>query len=475
MSPSQSYWNTFILLTALNLGMLLPINAQILPAYYGAYSRVKTSVAGTTIPNIVSNNLALHYDAGNSNSYAGTGTTWKDLKGTANTTLTNGASYATSYGGMITFDGSNDYASSGSVTLSYPTGFTVEVVAKYTSISGQQGLLSFNNEGGGKYINFYKGNGTGMRWEVNAGQSLYGTNNLTAGVWYHFTGVYDGTTAKLYRNGVLEASATLSSTTTTTANVVLGAFDNTGIYPFNGNIAIARFYTRPLSATEVLQNYNATKVRFTEIVSSGLMMNLAIAPPSSSGTAWADISGNGNHATVTGTTTYTSANSGGITTSTSSYIKTSYNLGTSFTISMACSLNPSSYWATVWANENWFDSKGYLAYLSSSTSLAVGSPTATASYSISGIGNVNIWDYVVNGTSLTIYKNGTSVYTGTFSAPSGGLSSSGLHFGARHMNDGSNYSDACPGTYYSMRVYNRALSSAEISTNFGVLRGTYGL
>jgi hypothetical protein len=128
---------------------------------------------------------------------------------------------------------------------------------------------------------------------------------------------------------------------------------------------------------------------------------------------------------------------------------------------MACSLNPSSYWATVWGNENWFASKGYLAYLSSSTSLAVGSPTSTALSSISGISNINIWDYVVSGTSLTIYKNGTSVYTGTFSAPSGGISATGLYFGARHMNNGSSFSDACPGTYYSMRVYNRALSSDE--------------
>ena len=171
-----------------------------------------------------------------------------------------------------------------------------------------------------------------------------------------------------------------------------------------------------------------------------------------------------------------STSGGGITTNTSSYIKTSYNLGTNFTLSMACSLNPSSYWATLWGNENWFASKGYLAYLFSSTNLAVGSPTyVDAFYSISGIGSINIWDYVVSGTSLTIYKNGTSVYSGTFSAPSGGISTTGLYFGARHMNDGNSFSDACPGTYYSMRVYNRSLSSAEITTNFGVLRNTYGL
>lgn len=476
MHPRQFHWLKVIVLVVLKSMYLSSLSAQILPTYAGVYSRVKTATTGTTIPNIVADNLALHYDAGNSNSYSGSGTTWKDLKGTANATLSNGPTYSTSYGGMMTFDGTNDVASTNSITLSYATGFTVEVLVKFNSVSGQQGIVTFNNVGAGKYINFYKGSGAGMRWEINAGQSILGTNNLTAGVWYHFTGVYDGTTAKLYRNGVLEASAAFSSTnTTTTAAFVMGAFDNTSTYPLNGNIAISRFYTKALTATEVSQNYNATKVRFTEIVSSGLMMNLAIAPPNGSSTAWADISGNGNHATVTGTTSYASANGGGIITNTTSYIKTSYNLGTNFTLSMACSLNPSGYWATVWGNENWYGSKGYLAYLGSSTSLTTGSPSGGATYSISGIGSVNIWDFVVSGTALTIYKNGTSVYSGTISAPSGGLSNTGLYFGSRHVNDGTGFSDTCPGTYYSMRVYNRALTSTEISSNFGVLRGSYGL
>ncbi len=478
MNPRQSYWTKFVVLVVIKFGLLGTTYAQIMPAYYAVYSRVKPITAGTTIPNIISDNLALHYDAANANSYPGSGTTWKDLKGTGNATLNNGPSYSTSYGGMIAFDGTNDFAATNSITLSYPPGFTVEIVAKFNSISGAQGLITFNNTGASKYINFYKGNGTGMRWEVGAGQSVTGTNNLTAGVWYHFTGVYDGTTARLYRNGVLEASANLTSTTTTTASVVMGAFDNTGTYPFNGNIAIARFYTRPLSASEVLQNYNSTKIRFAELVTSGLMANLAVAP--TTGNSWTDISGNGNHATLKGNPTYNSEYGGGITTSfpnydATSYIQTGYNLGSSFTISIASRLNPSSYWATLWGNESYNAGKGYFAYLPYGGSISIGSPSGTASYTAAGIGSLALWDFVVNGTALTIYKNGTSVYTGTFTAPSGGPGTTGLYFGARHLNDGSSYTDPCPGTYYSMRVYNRALNSAEITTNFGVLRGSYGL
>ena len=139
-------------------------------------------------------------------------------------------------------------------------------------------------------------------------------------------------------------------------------------------------------------------------------------------------------------------------------------------------MNPSTYWATIWGNESYSADKGYIAYLLSNTSLNFGSPNiGVASITMSGINTVHIWDFVVNGTNYTLYKDGVSISSGTFTAPSGGLSTTGLYFGARHTNAGTSFTDACPGTYYSMRVYNRALSSDEINTNFSVLRGNYGL
>jgi hypothetical protein len=144
-------------------------------------------------------------------------------------------------------------------------------------------------------------------------------------------------------------------------------------------------------------------------------------------------------------------------------------------VSIACSLNPTSFWATLWGNESWSASKGYIAYFGSTGTLNLGSPTGLASISVSGINTIHIWDFVVNGTSYILYRDGVSYSTGTFTAPSGGLSTTGLYFGARHANTGTSFTDACPGTYYSMRVYNRALSSSEINTNFTVLRANYAL
>jgi len=207
-------------------------------------------------PGIITNGLVLNLNAADKNSYPGSGTTWTDISGNGNSgTLTNGPTFNSENGGAIVFDGVNDYVVTNSVNLSY-TGYTMECAVKYNSISGDQGLFAYN--GGGKYINLWKGNASAMRWETNAGQAINGTNNLTTGIWYFFTGVYDGSTGYLYRNGILEVSGTMTSSTSQNSVFEIGIYAG---YT-NGNIALARFYTRALSPSEILQNYNATKSRF---------------------------------------------------------------------------------------------------------------------------------------------------------------------------------------------------------------------
>ena len=60
-------------------------------------------------PNIVTDNLKLFYDAANPKSYPGSGTTWYDLSGNDNHgTLLNGPSFSSDKGGCFTLDGTND-------------------------------------------------------------------------------------------------------------------------------------------------------------------------------------------------------------------------------------------------------------------------------------------------------------------------------------------------------------------------------
>ena len=69
-------------------------------------------------PSIVTDNLVLNLDAGDSNSYSGSGTTWTDLSGEGNhATLVNGPTYSSNDGGYLSFDGSNDHATLPAIDL----------------------------------------------------------------------------------------------------------------------------------------------------------------------------------------------------------------------------------------------------------------------------------------------------------------------------------------------------------------------
>lgn len=208
-------------------------------------------------PKVATSGLAFYLDAANLKSYARSGTSWNDMVGGVTSTLTNGPTYSNDAQGTFVFDGTNDYAGTGNVTLSYPTGYTVEVVVKYTSLTGAQGLFSFNDAANSKFINLYKAS-TQMRFETFSVQSILGSSTLSAGVWYHFAAVHNGTTAFLYMNGILDASGNLTTSTTTTAPIELGRYAG----QTNGSIPLARFYTRPLTANEILQNFESTRGRF---------------------------------------------------------------------------------------------------------------------------------------------------------------------------------------------------------------------
>jgi hypothetical protein len=81
-------------------------------------------------------------------------------------------------------------------------------------------------------------------------------NAHTYGSWYHFVGVYDGTTVYLYVNGVLEISAAFSgSLLQTTAPLCIGRY-GTADEPVNGLVDEVRLYNRALSATDVQTLYN---------------------------------------------------------------------------------------------------------------------------------------------------------------------------------------------------------------------------
>ena len=90
------------------------------------------------------------------------------------------------------------------------------------------------------------------------------TAGITNGQWHHIVGSWDGSTKRIYVDGVDKASVSKSGALTTTSNgAAIGSFGGTSSgYYFGGDIAIVKIYDKGLSATQVKQNYNSQKNRF---------------------------------------------------------------------------------------------------------------------------------------------------------------------------------------------------------------------
>ena len=78
--------------------------------------------------------------------------------------------------------------------------------------------------------------------------------------WIHIACTYDGTTQKLYFDGVLESSATTSQVVSTTVNAVIGSLSyGSKADSWKGLLDDIKVYSDALSATEVEKNYNSGK------------------------------------------------------------------------------------------------------------------------------------------------------------------------------------------------------------------------
>lgn len=187
-------------------------------------------------------------------------------------TVSNGAIYtnSTSSNGYWTFDGVDDYIGGASLTTTL-NGGSMEMWLYLNAKDRDQGFFTLNASGS-KYINFWMpgstANANKMRWEVigNAGNAftvLYSNTVFTTGVWYHVLGTFDGSNTVLYINGVSDISQsnmTNQPSGSYTATIDIGRYGAT--YPSSSRIAIARFYNVSLTATQVAQNFAASRQRF---------------------------------------------------------------------------------------------------------------------------------------------------------------------------------------------------------------------
>ena len=98
-----------------------------------------------------------------------------------------------------------------------------------------------------------------------AGSFVYGNTTLTTNTWYNLVSSRINGTVSMYINGILDGTPTINN-----GNITGVSLPRIGMIPnasqtgyFGGFISNLTVYKgKGLSASEVLQNYNATKFRF---------------------------------------------------------------------------------------------------------------------------------------------------------------------------------------------------------------------
>ena len=234
----------------------------------------------------IGNKLAL--DAGNKNSYPGTGSTWFDISGNNNNATF--ISAATFSNGSFNFNGISNYA----VVQSSPSlnviGFNVSFevwatnnlftennnyarfpIFKGPYNGGDQGFagnygfwIIAENPGSPEiqsklYLRF--GSNNGVAGEVN--RDMSGIYNFTPGVFNQFFITQDSNGFKFYINGSFVSAGTNADLLlgADASNLLIGKrSDNWGY--MDGKIAIINIWDKKLSDADILTNYNFYSSRF---------------------------------------------------------------------------------------------------------------------------------------------------------------------------------------------------------------------
>ena len=224
-------------------------------------------------PKIVTDGLVLALDAANTKSYPGSGTTWSDLSGNGNNgTLTNGPTFDSGNLGSISLDGVNDYVVKDNRVMPatlYPFSYSGWFKTSRTGVV--QSLITVLDRGVSNrfWTLLLQTNNTLIVERRNTTSYFTSLNNnaLPLNTWFHAHINFNNTTSvQGFVNGQQTVNSTIETAVTgpTTANdILLGLLRTSSpVYYLEGNITNVLLYNKILTASEVLQNYNATKGRF---------------------------------------------------------------------------------------------------------------------------------------------------------------------------------------------------------------------
>ena len=228
-------------------------------------------------PQVINTGLTMYLDAANKNSYKGSGTNWSDLTGNNyDATMYGSVPFSNDGGGSFDFatvTGAVSYAASLGFTFAsnmVPTtgNFTFSTWIKNPPTNvGQSGF--FSNAGGADGYRFGIGKDAVYfliaPTYTEAGVSFLSTLNSTS--WYNVTAVFargeSTPQIRTYLNGVFQSSVNFPVSQTAFTAYAPGIVRSQCCMPlFTGKLSQFSVYSKTLTTTEILQNFNVIRNRF---------------------------------------------------------------------------------------------------------------------------------------------------------------------------------------------------------------------
>ena len=457
--------------------------------------------------NLVTDGLVYCLDAANRRCYSGTGTTGADLVLGGTTTLTNTVTFGSNNIGVFAFDGTDDYIDqdwsftlgTGDLTIE----FWVKMEGWVIHSNGANVFLSVVDPDVHEELQFGIENSTAQRLALyldggsNGSKTGDGVYSWSTDQWYHLVATRISSTVALYRDGVSLTVATGATNTGDVAAIstfLLGNQYKSGQYKhdFQGDMGPIRIYNKGLTAAEVKQNYEATKSRFLpRITKSGLVGNWDAGDPESysGGSTWKDTA-NGVVGICYNDTSVANAafsnNNGGYIEfdGTDDYVVVSdvSHLDLRDKLTMSC-----------WA---WFDGDGggsntivfgkeksgsaqySMVRMNSGDTLDVGLHTGGwTDFFTSTVLSDDTWYHLsatYDRSNVKIYVNGSLVDTTAETDAISGDSERFVIGGLDWQNNSTVPDHPMNGRVAIVRMYNKALSAAEIMDNYNKTKARFG-
>lgn len=230
-------------------------------------------------PKIVTNGLVLHVNAADRKSYPGSGATWFDLSGNnLHATINNSPTFSGDTGGKFNINAYNS-----NKNFNFPVSSLLNFQSSNFSFCffwkpGYDWIIS-----GGQYIPLSLESSYGMGYNQSAYEAFaLNFQTYTGGVWtatrtadyrayynvWHLTTVVrNGSSVRIYANttDVTSIASTHGNPTSQTTYGLYLASDRLKVYTTvcDGDYSAFMAYNKALSITEITQNFNAYRRRFS--------------------------------------------------------------------------------------------------------------------------------------------------------------------------------------------------------------------